>query len=225
MWKYLGNVLGVAIFLIVSCVLTYSHPAYAIPSLSDSNAKKIIEEGRNKEYILYAPTGDIRVAIISDEANPKNKLFSKKGMDSFKVMEKIGLLSITEKNGRCEIGRECYVINLTEKGKKVNVGADELGFYLFRIGEVKISKIVKNTEYKPTLNLNSSEEFRLVLCVGDFFPTEVGKQFYSITGEQLHKQYKFKVLLKYDPFKEKYLYVKTDWGYLDKDGFKTNRIE
>lgn len=225
MLRFIGRVLGITAFLIVSCILTYPNNTFAIPPLSDSDAKRIVEEGTNKEFFLYAPTGDIRIAVIADEARPKNKLFSEKTMESFRNLEKIGLLSITEKNGKCEIGRICYIIKITEKGEKFKDRTDELGFYWFKTAYTKVNKIVRNTEYK---NIEApNDEFRLVLGVYDYYHTEIGKEFYEVYGKntyRLHKQYKFKALLKHEPFQNKYIYIKRDWGYLDKDTFETKRI-
>lgn len=218
MRKHLGRVLCTAVFIIVSLVLSHLNLAFAIPPLSEGNARQVIEGGMNKKYLVYAPVGEIKM----DYFKPENKWFTAKMIDKFKVLQKIGLINMTPVKIATEIFPR-YNVSLTEKGKKLTVGTDESGFYLFRIGDMKISKIIKNTEYKDPAK--PSEEFRLLLCVFDYFPTEIGKEWYAANGEKLHKQYKLKALLRSDPFQDKYLLIESDWGYLDREKYETNNIK
>ena len=44
-------------------------------------------------------------------------------------------------------------------------------------------------------------------------------------GKPVHKEYKFRALLKASPFQNTYTFVTWDWGYLDKDGWESSNIQ
>lgn len=226
MRKYFCRRLGIAILLTISYVLTYPNLVFAIPPLSDSDAKIVVEAGINIGYLLYAPTGIIKVKMPGTGGpDAENKEFSVNTFKIFQDMEKIGLLSIGGGDADYSSLKYTYNINITDKGNKVKDKIDDKGFYWFRTATLKVNKIVKNVEYKQPLGA-TNDEFRLIMGIYDFYPTDMGKEWFPLrTKDKIVKQYKFKALVKYDPFQSKYLYVKRDWGYLDKNIFETHNID
>jgi len=131
------------------------------------------------------------------------------------------------------MGESTYKITITEKGKKSALGTNEQGDYIFRYANVKISKIVKNSEFTPAFGyyppglLDRSADYRLVLGTYDLKYTDTQNEIFTAIGAKVPKEEKskFKALLKYDPFNGKYKYVQKDWGRLDKDDWVTNTIK
>ncbi|NIO20116.1 MAG: hypothetical protein GTN76_05075, partial [Candidatus Aenigmarchaeota archaeon] len=49
--------------------------------------------------------------------------------------------------------------------------------------------------------------------------------FYPAYGQNLQKKYKFRAIVKEDPFQEEFAYITSDWGYLDKGTWETRNCE
>lgn len=227
-------------------VIIFTSPVFIVYSdysLSNNEAIEIIEKGRNIGYYTPIPIGIIQLRpqplsyrngpsylgkngdVFQFEYNYKNILnfFVNCGVVQYQEYFKsqkheVGLRLLERIDG------ERYLVSLTETGKNMIAGYNDDGMALVKFGEIKISKISRNMEIKNSV-LYGTKEYRLILGIFDFIPTEIGQKFYDAIGEKLQKQYKFRALLLYDPIKEKYRYGPFDFGYLDTDKWYSNNVK
>jgi hypothetical protein len=109
-------------------------------------------------------------------------------------------------------------------GKSLELGKDKDGRSMIQAAKIKIIRIVRNTESKPIKALTGSDDYRLVLGICEYYPTEFGLALAKPRGVAYRKQYKFRALLKYDPFQNKYRYDNADFGYIEEGKWLTNDV-
>jgi len=85
-------------------------------------------------------------------------------------------------------------------------------------GVCKVQTIVKDVEYH-NLNLPQSDDFRLVMGTYEIKPNDFGKS--QGDGDGI---FKFRALIKLNPFNQTYSYVTGDWGKIDADGWQTKNV-
>ena len=86
------------------------------------------------------------------------------------------------------------------------------------LGACKVQTIVKDIEYHNP-NLSQTDDFRLVMGTYEDKPTDFGK---SQAGE--YGVFKFRVVIKLNPFNQTYSYVTGDWGKIEADDWLTQNI-
>jgi len=91
------------------------------------------------------------------------------------------------------------------------------------LGACKVKTIVKDIEYHNP-NLSQTDDFRLVMGTYEDKPTDFGKSqgATGIVGE--FGVFKFRVVIKLNPFNQTYSYVTGDWGKIDADDWQTKNI-
>ncbi len=201
--------------------------------LSESTASKLIENAKNESYIVSIPTGQIQILNpMEEEYGDKqypDKTYRSNMLKFLQVAEKIGLLSLREVKQRgidvvSMIKYRIFNVTLTEKGKNAIVKKRNSGSPQIILGQMKMRKIVKITDWRHPNPSKQYENYKLILGVFDFFPSDIGKELLPAQGYEVQSQYKIKALLKEDPFKEEWKYVTSDWGYLNKEVFESNKI-
>lgn len=88
------------------------------------------------------------------------------------------------------------------------------------IGKCQILEIIRNTPYQSR-NLPATEEFRLVLGTYHVESIPWSKDLFPEYGE---KDYKFRAILKFNPFTKNYSFVTADCGEISKDEWSGNNI-
>lgn len=86
------------------------------------------------------------------------------------------------------------------------------------LGACHVQTVVKDIEYHNP-NLSQTDDFRLVMGTYEDKPTDFGK---SQAGE--FGVFKFRVVIKLNPFNQTYSYVTGDWGKIDADGWLSQNI-
>ena len=146
-------------------------------------------------------------------------------------MKSMGLIEIYEKQfslrdaQKLGPGGKEINVQLTDYGKKEVIGApDQEGQYRVKLGEMKLSKIIKT---EPSAS-GWKNEYDYVLIYGTYYyiDTDICKKYYELEGINLSGEYKFKTVLSCEKlfgkeFKYSYYF---DWGRLDKDGWDSNMI-
>lgn len=201
--------------------------AKAIPYKSE------IEEGLTKQFnYIKIPLGKIEVmSARSSEWNEddwQRKRFRNGMHGSLSRWQTLGLIraSAQPKDDSYAIaGTKKYVISPTQMALEASDEKLSTEDYLFiKTGNCTIKSIVKDTEYNHP-KLPQSEDFRLVIgtyrrVLNDFIR--------SLTGEQetlgSDEVFKFRVLIRVNPFNQTYSSHLVDWGYLDKDGWESDNI-
>lgn len=221
----------------IQVTLMVVNPVFGAQQITNNDAIAIIEKGMNDDYVEIIPIGKIVIGSnIMTQQDPKNHVYNSKFRNILLGYNKIGIVLVDEikdMSMSSALGEKKYNVNITDKGKNNALGTNGQGDYLFRWANVKISKIVKNSEFKPAFDyypagkIDRSADYRLVLGIYDLKYTDTQNEIHAALGLKVPKSkaLKFKALLQYDPFKEKYKYVQKDWGNLDKDDWVTNTIK
>jgi hypothetical protein len=89
-------------------------------------------------------------------------------------------------------------------------------------GICKVKTIVKDVEYHNP-NLPQSDDFRLVMGTYEDTPTDFGKSQEAI-GQANFGMFKFRAVVKLNPFNQTYEYVTGDIGKIDADSWQTQNI-
>lgn len=216
------NLKGIVFLLILSCTFVITPQVSFAKPLSDAEAKKFIEEGRNKEYYIGVPVGNAKIHRFLIDTNFTNREYGSKMVKTLNILKGMDVINYKRIDDN-DTTYDTYNVSITEKGKKYDHKITDTGdLCFFKIGNMKITKIVKNSEHQ--LDKMANEDTRIVLGIFQYTPTNFGKEWYSRIGEKLQEKYKFKAKLTYDDFKEKYVYVASDYGFIDKDKFETNRL-
>lgn len=213
-------------FILLVCLIYNYDFALATQPLSDSEAKEIIAKGRNYNFTI--PVGDFYVTSALEDAmggSTGESLLNSKDMEFVRGLQKIGIITISEykldTTQSLELmGKKKIKVSLTDKAKQI-VSKTEDG-YTIKVGEIKVTKIVKKVEHK--ISELPEDDYRIILGVYDFIPTAIGQEYYAAIGTKLFKQYRLRALLKLNPFTNKYTYVVSDFGYLDKDVWETDHV-
>ena len=90
-----------------------------------------------------------------------------------------------------------------------------------RTANCKVKKIIRDTPYESEY-LSKTEQYRLVLGTYERIPTEFVKTL-GHDGVKT-KEYKFRALLKLNPFNDHYTFVAGDWGIIEEDGWHTSNV-
>lgn len=150
-----------------------------------------------------------------------------KYMEFLLEAQKNGLITIEKTSDNTDngqfygnfLGQKDYNVAWTPKAldlrDKKNSDADWLRIPL---GACKVQTIVKDIEYHNP-NLSQTDDFRLVMGTYEDKPTDFGK---SQAGE--YGVFKFRVVIKLNPFNQTYSYVTGDWGKIEADDWLTQNI-
>lgn len=86
------------------------------------------------------------------------------------------------------------------------------------LGACEVKTIVKDIEYHNP-NLSQSDDFRLAVGTYELKPNDFGKSQGATDGV-----FKFRAVVKLNPFNQTYSYVSGDWGTIDADGWQTHNV-
>jgi hypothetical protein len=209
--------------------------------------KSEIERGFTKQFnCVEIPHGEIKIEPSDPGGSPylnqaqihyNDKLltsFTEQTVQIVNILfdeQKLGLVTIhdshgaptttsvyTNKNGELQI-EKAYTLEWTPKAiqlrDKTFSDADWIGIPL---GKCKVETIVKDIEYHNPL-LPQSDDYRLVLGTYEFTPNDFGKSQGNTVGV-----FKFRALIKLNPFNQTYSFVDGDWGKVDADDWQTKNI-
>jgi hypothetical protein len=95
------------------------------------------------------------------------------------------------------------------------------GFLFVPAAEVSIDRIVLDTAYHAT-GLSESEKHRLVLGTYRVKPMNVLP---VNEGPDTARAYRFKALLRYDPFSKRWIFLNADYGLLSQTGWASEHIQ
>jgi len=214
------------LLVLTACSLPYGRVAG-----SDSDISAIVNEGLTNSQVMLIPIGTIQVLNPFESALggaiTEEGVYRHQYLQELRLLERIGLIQIREVPQRA-LGflgggaRFKYEVSLTDRGRKAAEPKKE-NFVGVVLGRTQVTKVVKNEKYTNP-NLPQSEDYRLVLGVYNYTPTDIGKEYFAARNQQLQSQYKVKALLKHNPFTSRYEFVALDWGYLDKDGWETHQV-
>lgn len=197
----------------------------------------VISAGLTGPMFLPIPLGQVEILSKVSEgierADADAKKYEKQSMDKFRTAEKLGLVTIKEiEQSEIDLaGRgwnRLYTFTATQKGKDLaDPKKSDEKFIWISLGSCTVISIVKDEPCKHP-SLSSSEDYRLCLGVHKFEPTPYCIQHYEAIGEPDSSkagEFKFRAIIKFNPFMNSYSYVTSDWGYLDKDGWETQNCQ
>jgi hypothetical protein len=193
----------------------------------------VIEEERNKSYTIYVPVGEVTILnpMLSSMTNTKKvgldgelkvskNRFKHDCLKKLEFFQKMGLIRYS-KNQKPQgpvgammtmQGGDKYQVAITSKGSALSIGQTSDGEYLFKLGSMRIVKVVSD----KVIRSQDGDE-HLIMGIYKFIPTEIGRYVYSaLKGFQLMDQYKFKAGVKKDIFTGNYIYLGMNWGYIGK---------
>lgn len=227
MEKYIIRVLGIAGIVAVLHTLIFPSSMHAAPPLSNDKAIDIIEKALNDRFVFaFAPIGIVQLNAMTNILSVNKKAASPETYKALMGFKNINLVNISDAGNGDMFGR-AYNVSLTEKGNKVFEKIQEgpfSGYYKLKLGNKKVVKIVKNIDYS---GFRKSDEDKLILYVGKSTYNIIGREYANAVKDKdardvPNDEYKYRALLRHDPFNNTWKFVGYDWGYLDTEGWKTN---
>jgi hypothetical protein len=107
------------------------------------------------------------------------------------------------------MGARTVTVTPTERAHKASdPKLSAKGWVQIRVGTCDVSQIVRSSPYQSP-QLSQSEEYRLVLGTYHVVPTDFMK---TVEKDPQPKDYKFRALLKLNPFTKRYTYQTANWG-------------
>jgi hypothetical protein len=149
--------------------------------------------------------------------------------------EYMKFLSGIQKNGLIEIvktsdntnehgyGEKVYDVKWTPKalGLRDEKNSDA-NWLRIPLGACKVQTIVKDVEYHNA-NFSKNDDFRFVEGTYKDEPTDFGKS-QEAEGGAVFGVFKFRAVIKLNPFNQTYSYVSADMGKIDADGWQSQNI-
>jgi hypothetical protein len=206
----------------------------SIASARDDETMLREEIGKGlEEYlnVISIPSGEIEIMSgLSSQMEANNfqsKRFKSDYLSFLDSIKSNGLLTYAEKPQSAleEVGRvgaKTFVVSPTElalqhRDQKLST-AD---YVQIRIATCKVESIIRSTPYESP-RLPQSEEYRLVL--GTYYCKGIPWARDAIPGGK-DDTFKFRAVLKLNPFTKRYTFQFADWGYPIEDGWKSNNVE
>jgi len=187
-----------------------------------SNLNEELEAGLSKQFgMIQIPRGDISVLSAVDlgmtKPDPRNKLFPNEMLNGLEQLKQGGLIDYTVYEP--SFGGDRTRVRVTVTPLKAAIDAadpslstsDALVIVTYKLA---VSSIVKDVEYHHPA-LPQSDDFRLVVGTFKAIPRDLKRP---------EEMYKFRAMLKVNPFNKTYSFQIADVGSLDDDLWKTQNI-
>ena len=192
--------------------------------------KEVIETGLTKQFnYLGIPRGKVQVmsAMSSqfEAADLKNKRLPIQFLKAMEAWKEAGLIEYTElKQSDLDLmgnmGTRIFTVTPTQKANDAGDPKESDSAWLqIPIGQCKVLSVVKDVEYHNP-KLPQSDDFRLV--VGTY--ERSFNDFAKAGGAGTNEIFKFRALLKVNPFNQSYSFQGADWGKIELDKWETDRI-
>lgn len=160
-----------------------------------------------------------------EQADLKNKRFPIQLLEGLEAWKEVGLIEYTEQKQSelaliGSMGTRRFTV--TPKQKAIDASDPTLStsdVLYIPLGTCTVLSIVKDVEYQNPL-LPQSDDFRLV--VGTYRRSY--NEFSRTQGASEDEVFKFRALMKVNPFNQTYSFQGADWGNIDEDVWKTQNI-
>ena len=198
--------------------------------------------------VLQLPVGDIEImsAVLARDYphdNFEQKRFRPSYVNFLAIMKQADLLAYVEKQVpprddfdiRRNGGRVLIVTPTVRARQHADSELSSTNSVVARIAKCEVQSIVRNSPYNAPRG-SETEEYRLILGTyrGARYPwfTEMfhaGKNAFRFNGIETivaddNKEYKFRAVVKLNPFTKRYIFQIADWGDPKKDGWETNNF-
>lgn len=202
---------------------------------TDSATKDILTRGLEQHFnMAVIPDGQITILSPFESqmrsGDFDNGIYKNDFLARLKLYQSIGIVTIrehtqTELQAFGRMGAVTLTVTPTvlarEHANKDYQGTRHFGI---KTGKVVIEDIVRDTTY-TSLELPESEQYKLVLGT---YRVIADPWWEKLTAEQIppvtYSIFKFKALIKLDPFAKTYKFVKADYGIVNNEGWETNTI-
>lgn len=200
---------------------------------SDAELMEAVNRQIVGENTVLIPIGTIEVMNVFESG-----LQTTQTSDTIYTQERFKALSLYEQLGLAQIrkipqdeltffrdgARIQYISSLTDKGRAATKPCST-NFAGLLLADAKVSKVFQVNRFTNP-NYSASETCVIALLTYDYFPTEIGRQYYSLIPDMppLRDKYKGKALLKYNPFTNTYRCEKLDWGHVDEEFWRSGNI-
>lgn len=193
--------------------------------------KAEIETGLKKQFnYLKIPCGEILIMSGLDSQMESPNLKEKKfHINMLKALDKwkgAGLVTYAEKEQSDlamigNMGTRFFTVTPLQKAIEASDPKESSPEILYiPLGECKVISVVKDMKYSNP-NLPQSDDFRLVVGT---YSRSYSKFLTELEGHKDAEIFKFRALLKLNPFNQTYSFQFADWGNPDDDTWKTQNI-
>lgn len=190
-----------------------------------------ISKGLEKNFNTFMlPIGDIEImsglSSQMENIDYQRKRFKEDYISYLNDMKAKGLVTFTEKpqsqlDAVRRMGSRVLTVLPTELAKEHrNEELSSANYLVFQIANCEVDDIVRSSPYQSA-NLSQSEEYRLVL--GTYRCTSI-PWFRALAPESKDEDYKFRAVLKLNPFTKRYTFQTADWGNSQEDGWMTANV-
>lgn len=199
---------------------------------STSVIKAMIADGLTTQFnVDWIPEGPITIMSgLSSQMEgqaPDAKRYNQSTYRYFQRFQSAGLLTLDEQRQSAleSIGRMGAITVVSTPTEKLRSMADKdqnkPGFVVVKTGKCDILSIVRDTVHTSP-DLPSSEEYRLVLGTYRRTPSPIA---FALDPAAKPLDFRFKALLRLDPFAKAYGYVQADFGSIDSETWLTRNIK
>ncbi|MBM3163802.1 MAG: hypothetical protein FJZ79_11000 [Chlorobi bacterium] len=203
-------------------------------SLSDGSAKKIIENEWAKSGVLLPMSGNF--TVISGGYDWQKGTISKSNYKELVALDKLGLVEIMIDENYERYKRGDYfswslfleqleknvvlkiAVSPTEKGQKY-VYSENLNWLKIPMGTFSITDVLRNEKKEKGVDL-----YRILMIKYDANWSDIYRQYIQILGGKLQVKRKAVVLLKWDSFDSKWIFITSDIAD-ENDDFVTKNVE
>ena len=196
----------------------------------ESLLREEIARGLEDQFnVTSIPVGDVTIQyqfIDPVEEDIARKRFKSGYVKTLKQYETQGLVQRQPQLDAEKLLGESRTFTITPTERARNARDEKLStsdWLRIRDGTCEVSQIVRTAPYQSP-RLPQSEEYRLVLGTYTNFPTAFGKALMKEKSPN-SANFKFRALLKLNPFTKRYTFQTADWGDLQKDDWATHNVE
>ncbi|MGI0036415.1 MAG: hypothetical protein ACRD98_11165 [Nitrososphaera sp.] len=207
--------------------------ALPVASQDEDMVKAVISEGLEDFFnSTWIPVGEITLMspFLSGWNNDfKAKRFNAKYLEHLKRLQTKGLVTVIERPRGIGSNTQAVTVIPTELAKKesdasVSARLASQGFeglLIIPLASCEVLQIIRDTPYQSP-KLSQTEEYRLVLGTYRRTSNKFGR---SLDPGWTGGDFKYRVVLQFNPFTKRYVYWLGDWGYIEKDGWETDVVE
>ncbi len=207
-------------------------PLVAKAGTDEDVLKSEIGRGLEEQFNLaQIPVGDVEImsgiSSLVEGNDWENRRFKSDFSDYLKNLESRQLVTLSEKNqsdlgAMARMGARTVTVMPTDRAKKISdtkLSDDKL--LTIRYSSCKVLRVIRIAPYQSVF-LPQSEEYRLVLGIYRKTPNENMRELVGTLTEP--EDFKFRAILKLNPFTKRYAFVTADWGKPEEDGWKTQNV-
>ena len=184
-------------------------------------------------HTMSIPIGDVEImsglSSQMENSDAAHKRFKAEYLEFLKYLDSKRLVNLTEQSQTGldairRMGARTITITPTEKALAArDAKLSSSDYLMLPMGSCSVDEIIRAAPYQAA-QLSRAEEYRLVLGTYRLTLNRFGESLDSSAKPAKHR-FRFRAVLRFDPFAKRYTFQYADWGDLEKDDWATHNVE